>query len=542
MANENKIKNRLLILFLIFRVIIIILIVFYLTGITYHLITNSYVYEENGIRYCIYKESQTADVIKSPKANGKVVVPSYVTRNNKKYTVLTIKKNAFLDNNNIVELVFSEGIKKIEDESLSTNISKISIPNSIESFQVRNINTKNITTFNNCKYLGNDENPYVVLVKADNNIETSIIPEGLKVIAPYAFYECGSLTSIVLPDSVTSIERYTFTRCTSLNNLDISEDSNLKHIGEESLIGCANLKSLFIPKNCTDADILYSYLGNSNRTYVSKLEKIVVHNENPIYDSRDDCNAVIKTKTNELILGCKNTVIPASIKKLGFKCFAGVAFNDTELVLPNTVKEIGHYAFSMTNATKIVLNDSCEKLGWGVFSMCSNLEELIINKSIKEIGYRICEGDTKLKKLVLPFIGEKFSSNGQLSYFFGLSKERDFTNLSIYIRPEKKYVIYKKSIDMSINEIYFLENVYEIKSKAFNIQKINNIYISTSVTKVGKNIMNDYYSVSNSTIYIEALNLGEKWNINWNNIKNAKLEYGYSFKQIYQELEVQNEE
>ena len=46
---------------------------------------------------------------------------------------------------------------------------------------------------------------------------------------------------------------------------------------------------------------------------LDNLTTIVVDEDNPYYDSRDNCNAVIDSQTNELIIGCQRTVIPAGI-------------------------------------------------------------------------------------------------------------------------------------------------------------------------------------------------------------------------------------
>ena len=47
------------------------------------------------------------------------------------------------------------------------------------------------------------------------------------------------------------------------------------------------------------------------------LSSIIIDKKNPVYDSRDNCNAIIETKTNELILGCQKTTIPNSVISIG---------------------------------------------------------------------------------------------------------------------------------------------------------------------------------------------------------------------------------
>lgn len=53
------------------------------------------------------------------------------------------------------------------------------------------------------------------------------------------------------------------------------------------------------------------------------LEKITVSEENKVYDSRNNCNAIISTEDNILIVGCKNTEIPDSVTKIEYHAFEG---------------------------------------------------------------------------------------------------------------------------------------------------------------------------------------------------------------------------
>ncbi len=70
----------------------------------------------------------------------------------------------------------------------------------------------------------------------------------------------------------------------------------------------------------------------------------MVDKENTVYDSRDNCNAIIKTSTNSLIAGCKNTVIPNSVTSIGGGAFENCS-SLTSITIPNSVTSIGWYAF-----------------------------------------------------------------------------------------------------------------------------------------------------------------------------------------------------
>ena len=75
------------------------------------------------------------------------------------------------------------------------------------------------------------------------------------------------------------------------------------------------------------------------------LTSVVVENGNTVYDSRNNCNAIIETSTNTLIFGCKNTIIPNSVTSIGKGAFAECTGLTGELVIPNSVTSIGNDAF-----------------------------------------------------------------------------------------------------------------------------------------------------------------------------------------------------
>lgn len=101
----------------------------------------------------------------------------------------------------------------------------------------------------------------------------------------------------------------------------------------------------------------YKYLGCSG------LISLAVESENPVYDTRDNCNAIIRTSDNVLIAGCRNTTIP------------------------NSVTSIGNYAFDgCTSLASITIPNSVTSIGKGVFYKCSSLASVTIPSSVTSIG------------------------------------------------------------------------------------------------------------------------------------------------------------
>lgn len=76
---------------------------------------------------------------------------------------------------------------------------------------------------------------------------------------------------------------------------------NVTEIGERAFYGCSGLKSINIPNSVTN-------IGSKAFDGCSSLTSIVVNPDNPVYDSRDNCNAIIETSTNTLIAECKYNI------------------------------------------------------------------------------------------------------------------------------------------------------------------------------------------------------------------------------------------
>ena len=112
---------------------------------------------------------------------------------------------------------------------------------------------------------------------------------------------------------------------------------------------------------------------------------MVVDAANPVYDSREDCNAIIHTSTNKLVAGCKNSQIPNSVASLGIGCFYGCS-SLTSITIPNSVTSLGDECFSDCGSlTSITIPNSVTSLGSGCFSGCSSLTSIYMIPSTPPI-------------------------------------------------------------------------------------------------------------------------------------------------------------
>lgn len=206
-----------------------------------------------------------------------------------------------------------------------------------------------------------------------------VIPETVSVngiiysvtsLKDYSFYQCSNLKSITIPNSVTS-----------LGSLCIRE--------------CSQLTSITIPNSVTS-------MGNGAFWGCYRLEYIMVDSGNSVFDSRENCNAVIHTSTNKLIVGCKNSKIPNSVTSLGQWCFDGCSLL-TSITIPNSVTSLENQCFYRCfSLTSITIPNSVTSMGYGCFWECSSLTSVTIPNSVTSLGVHFFDGCTNLTSIALP--------------------------------------------------------------------------------------------------------------------------------------------
>ena len=207
------------------------------------------------------------------------------------------------------------------------------------------------------------------------------IPNSVVTIEEGAFAYCSGFTGdLVIPNSVVNIEPSAFHTCYAFNG-DLILGTGLTSIGAWAFNSCDGLTGVLnIPSNVAS-------IGEDAFVYC-KFEGIVVDPENPNYDSRNDCNAVIATSTNELTTGCKNTVIPNTVTAIGNNAFKGVV-GLTSIDIPNSVVSIGNNAFAtcFDLTGDLTIPNSVETIGESAFFQCEGLNgKLTLGESVSYIG------------------------------------------------------------------------------------------------------------------------------------------------------------
>jgi hypothetical protein len=213
-----------------------------------------------------------------------------------------------------------------------------------------------------------------------------VIPEmfeynGLKYkvvsIGDKAFYDCSDMTSVQIPESVTKI-------------------------GSNAFYGCRGLQSIEIP----DA---VAYIGERAFAYTN-IQSMIVAENNPNYDSRDNCNAIINSKTDTLVSGCSSTVVPDSVESIGNGAFYDCT-GLTDINLPEGITLIGFDAFNYCgNLTNIQLPNSLTTIYASAFANCRRLTSLNIPDTVTTIGPYMFSNCARLENIHLPDSITSFSS------------------------------------------------------------------------------------------------------------------------------------
>ena len=230
------------------------------------------------------------------------------------------------------------------------------------------------------------------------------------------------------------------------------------------------------------------------------LKTIVVENGNNSYDSRNSCNAIIESKTNSLIVGCRNTIIPNDVMSIEDYAFEGCD-NLISIAIPNSVKNIGKYAFSNCSQLKSIdMGSSVNSVGYDAFSGCESIEEIHLNDIASWFN--------------IDFINEYNYAYHLVSHSWGANPMfANKKNINIYVKGEKivdlvipqgvgKIIPYAFA-HCTIESVLFPNGLTTIGESAFagcfNLQKI---VIPNSVMSIGKGAFSDCLSLYSITSLI----------------------------------------
>jgi len=178
--------------------------------------------------------------------------------------------------------------------------------------------------------------------------------------------------------SVTSIDGGTFQNCKGLTSVILP--NTISSIGGAAFYGCSGLTSITIPKSVMQITV-------DAFDWCTGLESIIVESGNTVFDSRENCNAIIETAKDELYIGCKKSTIPNSIKSI-YLCAFESCYGLTSIVIGNGVTSIGIRAFySCEDLTSLTIGSSVTSIGKWAFRSCYALADVYcLAENVPETG------------------------------------------------------------------------------------------------------------------------------------------------------------
>ena len=466
------------------------------------------IYIENGLCYKIVSDDEVW--VCSDENNmfpyeyeGSLDIPESVIINDQTYSVTGIDDETFAYCEGLTDIHIGNNVTHIGERAFKgcIGLSSLEIPASVTyigesafegctgltSLEISaRITSINSSTFAGCAGLTN-----------------VTIPSSVTSLDYGVFTGCSNLTSVTIPASVTYIGQDAFSYCTALTGIDIP--TSVTYIGHHAFENCKSLTNIRIPASVTT---IY-YFAFSGCT---SLTSIVVDENNPNYDSRNNCNAIIRKSDNGLLSGCVSTVIPSNIMKICAGAFSGHtgltsieipasvtsidadAFSKctglTSINIPTNVTTIGDYAFSNCKGlTSIGFPASVKSIGRSAFSGCSGLTSIEIPASVTSIGSFAFFGNTSLTSFVIDENNPVYDSRDNCNAIILTASNTLIAGFSISVIPSTVTSIGDYAFQQcnGLASISIPSSVTSIGQQAFySCVSLASVKIPSSVTSIGQ--------------------------------------------------------
>lgn len=405
----------------------------------------AYDFEVDGINYNITSDANlTVEVTDGGVYTGIVVIPEYVTYDNKNYSVASIGVCAF---------------------SGCTELTHITIPNSVKSIK--------LGAFQGCTSLTN-----------------IIIPNSVTSIWESAFQDCTGLTNITIPNSVKSIEGGAFSGCTSLpveNNIryadswavDVTDNTLSRYTLRENTIGlagtfynCTSLVRITLPSSLRYiSDIAFENCNTLKSLTLPEGVSIIG------YRAFYDCTSLSEIN------------IPSGVTNIGMYAFYNCSL--TEISIPKGITEIEEYSFFYNDFSIVEIPEGVISIGNNAFLSCSKLESVNLPQSLTSIGNDAFHACSSLSSITIP---ESVTSIGSSAF----TNLKSVTLNSPTILSEGGFA---GKFGNYVTEYIIGVDAEEIKDYTFyNSTALKSITLPETLTTIGEGAFEECVSLDSITI------------------------------------------
>lgn len=411
-------------------------------GRFYNIESMTYDFVNNGIYYIITSPTEVAVSNHAPEGGSytasTITIPSQVAYAGDQYTVTAIHKGAFLNCPQVKSVSMPQSVTSIGEQAFkNTGLTGITFPSKVSVIDKQ--------AFMGCTRLTSVTIPNHIFAIEDSafcgcaTLASLDLGQSVTFISNYAFADCPSLQQVYIPHSVEAICAGAFQDCLYLKNITLDMDFQSLSFDGDVFLNCINLStitslaitppevdnlhgglsptlmanvSLMVPHSSVgayrNADVWSEFANITPLTYDFNAGNIYykITGDNSVsvvnngytngYSGEVIIPSVVYLKDNSMKVtaiadsafmycsGLKKVTVPNSVNEIGTYAFAITGLY--QITLSNNITEIKDYTFANTDLRSITIPGSVTRIGHLAFFSCPELHDVVLPEGLKSIG------------------------------------------------------------------------------------------------------------------------------------------------------------